>query len=47
MRSIVSGVGAANPEVQKVTNKALGPDVFQVSSKQLQPRQGGAGALRR
>ncbi len=37
VRSIVSGVGAPNPEVQKVTNKALGPDVYQVSSKQLEP----------
>jgi SecD/SecF fusion protein len=35
--SAVSSAGATNATVQKVTNKALGPYVFQVSSKQLQP----------
>jgi SecD/SecF fusion protein len=39
VRSIVGAVGGSNPEVQRVTNKALGPYVFQVSSKQLQPGQ--------
>ncbi len=37
VRSVVSAAGAANPEVQKVTNNALGSYVFQISSKQLQP----------
>jgi SecD/SecF fusion protein len=37
VRSVMSSNGAANPEVQKVTNKALGPTVFQISSKQLGP----------
>ncbi len=35
--SVVSSAGAPNPEVQKVSNKALGPYVFQVTSKELQP----------
>jgi SecD/SecF fusion protein len=34
---VVSAAGAANPEVQRVTNKALGSNVFQISSKQLSP----------
>jgi SecD/SecF fusion protein len=33
----VSGAGAVGPEVQKVANKALGNNVFQIASKQLQP----------
>jgi SecD/SecF fusion protein len=33
----VSGAGAANPQVQKVSNRALGGDVYQISAKQLQP----------
>jgi SecD/SecF fusion protein len=37
IRSIVSSAGAPNPTVQRVTNKALGSYVFQVSAKQLQP----------
>jgi SecD/SecF fusion protein len=37
--SAVSAAGASNPEVQKVTNRALGGDVFQVSAKELQPAQ--------
>jgi SecD/SecF fusion protein len=35
--SVVSGAGASSPEVQKVSNKALGNDVFQISAKELQP----------
>ena len=35
--STVSAAGAPTPEVQKITNKALGGDVYQISSKQLQP----------
>jgi SecD/SecF fusion protein len=35
--SIVTAAGAKGPEVQKVSNKALGANVFQISSKQLQP----------
>jgi SecD/SecF fusion protein len=37
VRSAVTGAGAVSPEVQQVTNKALGNEVFQISSKQLQP----------
>jgi SecD/SecF fusion protein len=37
VRSVVSGAGAVGPEVQRITNKGLGPNVFQVSAKQLQP----------
>jgi SecD/SecF fusion protein len=37
VRSLMSANGAANPVVQRVTNKGLGPYVFQISSKQLQP----------
>ncbi len=37
VRGIVSSVGSPNPEVQRVTNKGLGSNVFQVSSKQLEP----------
>ncbi len=37
VRSVVSGAGAVDPVVQRVTNKALGNDVFQISAKQLQP----------
>jgi SecD/SecF fusion protein len=33
----VNAAGAPNPEVQKVSNRALGGDVFQISAKQLQP----------
>jgi SecD/SecF fusion protein len=36
--SVVTGAGARNPTVQKITNKALGNDVFQISAKQLQPQ---------
>jgi SecD/SecF fusion protein len=35
--STVSAAGAPTPEVQKITNKTLGGDVYQISSKQLQP----------
>jgi SecD/SecF fusion protein len=37
VRSLMSADGAPNPTVQKITNKALGSNVFQISSKQLQP----------
>ncbi len=36
--SVVSGAGAASPTVQRISNKALGNDVFQISAKQLQPQ---------
>ena len=39
LSSLVAAAGGKGPEVQKVTNKALGTDVYQISSKQLQPRQ--------
>jgi SecD/SecF fusion protein len=35
VRSVMTSNGASNPEVQKVSNKALGPHVFQISAKQL------------
>ncbi len=35
VRSVMSSNGASNPDVQRVTNKALGPYVFQISAKQL------------
>jgi SecD/SecF fusion protein len=35
LRSVMSANGASNPEAQKVTNKALGPYAFQVSSNVL------------
>jgi SecD/SecF fusion protein len=37
--SIVSAAGASTPTVQKVTNKGLGPTVYQISAKQLQPNK--------
>src|SRR5437764_910595 len=37
VRSSVSAAGAADPTVQKVSNKALGAYVFQISAKELQP----------
>jgi SecD/SecF fusion protein len=37
VRSVMSSNGASQPEVQRITNKALGPYVFQASSKQLGP----------
>jgi SecD/SecF fusion protein len=33
----VSAAGASSPTVQRISNKALGNNVFQISSKQLQP----------
>ncbi len=39
LSSLMVSSGATNPQVQKVTNKNLGADVFEVSSKQLQPAQ--------
>jgi SecD/SecF fusion protein len=33
--SVVSQAGATNPTVQKITNKALGNSVYQISSKEL------------
>src|SRR5579884_3932943 len=35
--SVVSAAGAANPQVQKIVNRALGSNVFQISAKKLQP----------
>ncbi len=40
--AVVSSTGASNPQIQKVSDKALGNYVFQISSKQLGP----AGASR-
>jgi len=37
--SVVSAAGAPSPVIQKVTNRQLGPSVFQIASKQLQPAQ--------
>jgi SecD/SecF fusion protein len=37
--SVATGAGAVSPIVQKVTNKALGKEVFQISAKQLAPSQ--------
>ena len=37
IRSVMTSAGAGSPEVQKITNKALGSSVFQICSKQLQP----------
>jgi SecD/SecF fusion protein len=37
--SLMSSSGASSPLVQKVTNNALGRNVFQISAKQLQPAQ--------
>ena len=39
VRSVISAAGAVNPTVQKVSNKGLGSDVFQISAKELQPAQ--------
>jgi SecD/SecF fusion protein len=39
VRSVISSAGASNATVQRVTNKALGPSVFQISAKRLQPGQ--------
>ena len=33
----MAGAGAVGPEVQKISNKALGDNVFQIAAKQLQP----------
>ena len=35
--SIMNAAGASNATIQKVTNKELGPYVWQISSKELQP----------
>src|SRR6202035_2517135 len=35
--TVVNAAGAANPEVQRISNQSLGNNVFQISSKQLQP----------
>jgi SecD/SecF fusion protein len=37
VNSVVSSAGAVTPQVQKITNKALGNDVFQISAKKLGP----------
>ena len=36
--SVVSSAGAHNATVQRITNKALGNNVFQISAKKLQPQ---------
>jgi SecD/SecF fusion protein len=35
--SVVSAAGASGASVQKITNNGLGPNVFQISAKKLQP----------
>ncbi len=35
--NVVTSVGSTNPTIQKISNKSLGADSFQISSKQLQP----------
>jgi SecD/SecF fusion protein len=35
--STAAAAGAVNPTVQRISNKALGNDVFQISAKELQP----------
>ena len=35
--SVVSAAGASSPVVQKISNKGLGNNVFQISAKKLQP----------
>jgi SecD/SecF fusion protein len=40
--SVVAAAGAPNPVVQKITNKALGNSVYQISSKQLPQTELGA-----
>ena len=40
----VTAAGARGPVVQRVTNKGLGNNVFQISAKELQPRRRGEGA---
>jgi SecD/SecF fusion protein len=37
--NVVTTAGAKNPQVQKVSNKTLGNNVYQISSKELQPGQ--------
>jgi SecD/SecF fusion protein len=37
--NVVSVAGASGVTVQRISNKALGPNVFQISSKQLRPAQ--------
>jgi SecD/SecF fusion protein len=39
VNSAITAAGAQGVTVQQITNKALGSDVFQISSKQLQPGQ--------
>ncbi len=36
--TVVNGAGAPNPTVQRITNKQLGNNVWQISSKQLNPK---------
>jgi SecD/SecF fusion protein len=37
VRSVLDTLGAGDAKIQKISNKALGPHVFQISTKQLQP----------
>jgi SecD/SecF fusion protein len=37
VRSVISKAGAVTPQVQKVSNRALGSEVFQISAKKLGP----------
>jgi SecD/SecF fusion protein len=42
VQATVAASGALSPVVQKIDNKALGNDVFQISAKELQPGKVGA-----
>jgi SecD/SecF fusion protein len=39
VRSVLESLGAGDAKVQKLTNKQLGPHVFQIETKKLQPNQ--------
>jgi SecD/SecF fusion protein len=39
VRSALAGAGASDAKIQRVSNKALGPNVVQISTKQLKPSQ--------
>ncbi|MGI8920125.1 MAG: protein translocase subunit SecD [Solirubrobacteraceae bacterium] len=37
VRAVLVSQGISDPQIQRITNKALGPNAFQISAKQLQP----------
>jgi SecD/SecF fusion protein len=39
VRATLSGLGASDAKIQKVSNKELGPNVVQISTEQLKPNQ--------